>query len=107
LTIIETTYKRTVGCISSDNSFPDTWAISTNAAVGLLSNELVDFWGKAIIFAPITRRRTSSYHNFHYRIFEATIVRVQTKLPIVRTRCLLQDNSYDNTTTLKVFDHNS
>ena len=103
LTIIETTYKRTVGCISSNNNFPDTWAISTNAAIGLLSDKLVDFWQEAIGHAPITRKRTSSYHNFFYRIPEGTIVRVQTKLPAVRTRCLLHDNSTDSTTTLKVF----
>jgi hypothetical protein len=105
ISITETTYKRTVGVIPSDPSYNDTWALSSNPAAGLLSDQLAAVWQEAVYHAPVTQKSTSSYHNFDFRIYEGTIAKVQTKLPAVRTRCNLWDNVFDNTKFLGVFDH--
>ncbi|KAE9377418.1 hypothetical protein N431DRAFT_451620 [Stipitochalara longipes BDJ] len=97
VSIIETTYKRTVGAV---NIGVDIWAISTNAAVGLLSDQLAGIWQQAAWYATIKRQITRSYHNLDYRIEEATTARVQTKLPVVRVCCNFFDNSTHDKTTL-------
>jgi hypothetical protein len=106
ISITETTYKHTVGVIPSDPTYNDTWALSSNPAAGLLSDQLAAVWQEAVYHAPVTQKSTrSSYHNFDFRIYEGTIAKVQTKLPAVRTRCILWDNTFDNTKFLGVFDH--
>ena len=99
VTILETTYKRTVGFAGFYN---DGWAASTNAAVGLFSDVLAGAWIQAMGEAPLQRRKLTSYPNYRYRIREDTVARVQTPLPVVRSVCNLFVNSSDNITALEV-----
>jgi len=80
-------YQRTVGIYPSSKDEPDCWAVSSNAAIGLISQILADWWWGALIFAPVSKKLLSPYRNYKWRVYEGTVMRVSSPIPVARTRC--------------------
>lgn len=97
LTIVDGSYERSVGYLASTNDYYDTWALSTNAAVGIWSNQLANGWEGAIFNAPIAQS-IGPYYGIKYRERESTIARIQTPLPVVRSKCNYYGPAYFNNT---------
>lgn len=103
LTIVDISNERSITYIASmDPTYLDTWAVSSSAAIGLISSQIYHLWLSAIYYAPIVQPYFSFYHTLKYRIRSATTATVQSPLPVVRTRCNTYAGSFDHSNVVEV-----
>ena len=80
---------------SSPELWQETWALGTNAAIGLASDNIEGSWYQALFKADADRLSPSKLH-YKYRIQSSSFSSVAGRLPAVRTAC----RTYANDTLL-------